>query len=312
MKKVHMLLIIFITITAITLLDTRFSTTVFADSTTDEVSVNNVAPTIEYLNITGDADSGGAGITLVENDSQTIYCEAIVIDENGAADINTVLGNPTGYFWDLNAIAMLGADGVDDHYTIDTLNDCAWSGPWTPPGYLVDVADTITCSVDVGFPANPDSGGADWRCYLEVEDDSAVAVNEVNTTGVNDLTGIILGNSSISFGTLNIGATSGEKEVIIHNMGNVVFDVRLNGTSLDDVGTNTIEPANVVWENDTGAGSAWHAMRETTPLAGVLYDLTHVKPTTMAGVQNSTMWKITIPIGTTPLSHTGVIEIIAA
>ena len=155
MKKLSILIISLLIILSISVIDFYHSPFVFADdsgTTTDQVDVNNVAPTITYLNVTGDINSGGAGINLEANTFVTVYCEAIVVDENGAADIDTTLlvGRQTGYFWDANPAlgGMLGPDGVDDHYTIDTVNDCTWSGPWTPPGYTVDVANTLVCSVD--------------------------------------------------------------------------------------------------------------------------------------------------------------------
>lgn len=168
----------------------------------------------------------------------------IVFDDNGDNDITTV----EGYLFDDDTVTISGGACTE------TENDCYKdvSCTITNQGSGTDNQLTASCQVDVWFNAN---AGGNWEVRVNPSDEQGIVTTEggsnANVT-VPILLGVDLVESSIAYGTISVGGTTGSQSLSIGNVGNQIMDLLLEGTQMTSGGDN-IAVGQQKWHHDDPA-----------------------------------------------------------
>ncbi len=196
-----------------------------ADTASSNASVANVVPIASSVSI----DSDAASIILVENATVTVTTTAVVTDNNGCEDIDSVTivfyKTTTGYS---------AANDENNHYATTTMvqdtGTCAGSG---------DTAATYTATTTVWYYADPTDNGSissttDWTARVVPSDETAGTADtdsiEMATLTALDVT------TAINYGQLALGADTGTTDTTttITNTGNEGADVDVDGYGSSD------------------------------------------------------------------------------
>ncbi len=178
------------------------------------LTVGEVSP--EILNVTLQNE---AVITLIANDTATVYCEAVIRDYNNDDTISTV----TAEFFDNAFSSYGGGDDNNTHYTNSSCNISTDFGTWnevTDDDYLA----LANCTFEVYYYANATT----WNCSVWVNDTSGLDGFGSGTGTINQLLAVGL-PSYINYGTVNATYVSAENATNVTNVGNVDLNLSLSG-----------------------------------------------------------------------------------
>jgi len=230
-------------------------------------------------------DSGASGVTLTENATKNVVCSATVTDANGYADITSVEAKlyRTG-------VGSAASDDPNNHYTLAGDSQCVPSGG-------SGNTETYTCTFAVQFFAEPTDAGSiyasdNWTCLVTPSDSGGAGTAASDTIEVNTLLALNV-TSSINYGNLSLGSTSGSypKIVTVTNTGNANMDPQVSSAAAMTCTTGTIPVANQEYADFSFTyGSGYTLSGTPTTL-----NLALPKPTSDTPVTANSYWGISIP-----------------
>lgn len=172
----------------------------------------------EILNISVDDD---VNITLTPNSTKHVVCQALIQDWNNDTTIFKV--NAT-----LFDVVLSSAGDTDDNNTHYTNSSCEIdldASNYLNRVFVDDLYHAVAnCSFELLYYANP----GQWNCSVYIEDETNRSNIEVDKSGVEGLLALGLPNS-IDYGIVNSTDVSDEKAISVENVGNVQFNITLNG-----------------------------------------------------------------------------------
>ncbi len=190
---------------------------IFADTITTTLTIANVAPFISRADINVFSTVGQSGITLSENTTVQVTCNATLNDPNGFGDISKL----NGTVYNTHVASHGSANDNNNHYTNTSCGLIAGSGT-TRGG---------ECQFTAQYYADNSTA---WQCNLTVYDAGVEGsgANLSNSTygnfTVNALTALNV-PSTLDFGTLNPGDTSAIQKANVTNTGNTIIDISTYG-----------------------------------------------------------------------------------
>ncbi len=198
--------------------DAVYSGAVTSVTLTTTATVTSIAPTINSTATTTSIDLAAGP------DQTTAWCNVTIHDDNGNSDIHNV--NATLYY---NGTTLVGADDTNLRYVNYTCH----------PGSAADNGSGVwrayNCSFTLNYCAHvaKSTDGGGWVCSVFVNDTSG-GRNSSNITNiaVNTLVAINTNQSTVAYGSVAPGGTSGGVEITITNWGNVVMDLAHAGTNM--------------------------------------------------------------------------------
>ena len=254
------------------------------DNLTTTVTVQDEAPTVGTITCNPSPFTPSAETTSVLN------CTATVTDTNGYQDIGG-----------LRAEFYNDSRGSSANYTKHYNNaSCLFTNNGT-----TSTTSDVECTFVIYYHANP----ADWTIYFNASDaDGSVASgNSTNTVTVSQLTALNVTNTTIAFGTVNLGATSSEVTTTIKNTGNVDIDLRINESlyggqmACDGVGsanlTTDAVSTGVRYNTTTGftfADTTWK-LTDSNDLIDVNWTKSYTGTGTPTPSENNLYWLIKLP-----------------
>jgi len=185
---------------------------------TTTATVTSIGPTINSTETTTSIDlAAGPGTTMA-------WCNVTVHDDNGNSDIHNV--NATLYY---NGSTLSGSQDTNQRYVNYTCH----------PGSAADNGSGVwrayNCSFTLNYCAHvaKSTDGAGWVCTVFANDTGGM-VNSSNITNiaVNTLVAINTNQSTVAYGSVAPGGTSGGVEILVTNWGNVVMDLAHAGTNM--------------------------------------------------------------------------------
>jgi len=183
------------------------------------LTVGNVYPEILNVSINNEAT-----ITLIANNTKTVYCEALVRDYNNDSDFQV----STGAFFD-TVYSSLGASNDNNvHYSNSSCFINTSFGSWngvSDDDYLA----LVNCTFAVQYYANAST----WNCSVTINDSVGWDDRDNDTTTVNQLLAIGL-PETINYGTVNATYVSDENITNVTNFGNVDLNLSLSGYSVTE------------------------------------------------------------------------------
>jgi hypothetical protein len=256
------------------------------NTSTSSVSETEATPTMGIPVLTDGADD----IDLTANSTTTVYCHAIVNDANGASDIITGGGgNITVYE---NAVGSDCTANYRNCYrnTTFSADTCVGTGNGT--------AVNCTFTIDLYFNA---ANTTAWKCNMTIDDATEKSINATSAVAtVENLVAIGINTSTMSFGpgeSLDFAANEVVQQ--ISNVGNVVFDLTLNGSTMICSGAGEdIAPGNITYNITGSSGEGnWGDFNLTTGQATKDFKLYSNESATAVpiGPVNSTWWKLYMP-----------------
>ncbi len=171
-------------------------------------TINNQAPSVSSVVFEDDDAVPSQEIDLTADDYKLVWCNATVTDNNGYQHVNNV--NATLFKSSANPY---DSDDNNTHYTNAS---CELSGGSST---TVDAH----CSFRVWYYANPGS----WNCSISAWDQGGSYGNSTANTTVNEFLGLTIFNSTLDFGTLNMGDNSTAKIISAKNTCNQQVDIKL-------------------------------------------------------------------------------------
>jgi hypothetical protein len=239
-----------------------------ADSASQTASVENTAPVINSATISLSSQGEAATeVDLTESSTKTVYLWGTATDNNSCKQIDDGTADWEGFF------------GKDD--VIVDISGCL---PDNLSCYQDVTADISGCSAttttqvtyEFSFPIQYYADGTDvggqyvarhWEGWVQVNDGTTTDVATTTSTfEVNTLSGINASETSLSYGSLGLGATSAAVSVELINTGNNnVLDpyVSMSADWTCDVGTIAVAQT----KYDTASGGAYATSLSTTPTA---------------------------------------------
>ena len=263
---------------------------VIADTAAPSVTVGNVAPTIGTVIL-----NGGNPITVTDNSSIRIGGTTTFTDDNSYGDVNSV----TSTLFLNNTTCSSGVTDAQWCYYMATCVTSSCSG----------LSCVVTCSSSVWFVAEPSDGSSSyasyaWQMDITVMDsggnnDTGSSSEELKTAAYLDI------GSSISYGTVNPGATSTNQALNATNTGNSAINTELSGVNMETGGaTASIAVGQQKYATDTII--TWNNMG--TALTGGAtefnVDLSHPNATP-SDSGDLLYWVIMIPTSTMPGAYNG-------
>ena len=264
------------------------------------LDVGNVYP--EILNVSIDDDAGS--VTLVANDTQKVYCIAVLRDFNGQED----LANATAEFFDTGTSFYGDTDDNNYHYTNNSCsitNDFGSYNSYTDDEYSA----LANCSFDVWYYANSDT----WNCSVYVNDSIGWDDQEYDTIFMSELLSIGLPDF-INYGEVNATEVSEEQIANVTNYGNVELNLSLQGYAISEgddlamnctlgsIGTIPIEYEKYNLSTSTpgvlnlGEADSFYENLSSSEIVKE-FNLNYRKNDTENEAINSTYWRIYVPIG---------------
>lgn len=220
-------------------------------------------------------DSDAASVTLTENITTEVVCEATVEDASGYADITSVEAR----FYETTQ----GAAGTaDENYryilTGATAVYCSGSG----------ISGTCSFTFDAQFFANP----AGWTCQVTPSDSGGSGTADSDAITINTTLALNI-SGNIEYGDMGLGTNSGTspKTVVVTNTGNAIMDPQVSSAAAMSCASGTIPIANQEYSNTTftyGSGTDLSSIPATL-------NLTLPKPTSTTPVTDNSYWGIGIP-----------------
>jgi hypothetical protein len=246
--------------------------------------------------------NSGNPITLTPGATTTIYATGTVTDLNGYADM--VAGSSTIY-----------RSGVGPTCTPNQ-NNCYRSSTASSTCQLTNCAGNtceLRCSADIYFFADPTDAspyaGEDWEAYLEVND-STGGYNFASAIGQElfSLRALTVG-SSINYGTLAVAADTGSTNAStsISNLGNIAFNLQINGTDLiSSVGSSSIPASQQKYATSTFTYNSCVSCSVLSTSTPTTLPIGLAKSTVPSPVPSTAVyWGIAIPNGTASAAHSG-------
>jgi hypothetical protein len=236
-------------------------------------------------------------VTLTANSTTLVNCTAAIEDFDTELDIKNV----SAVFFHNNSAAYGDGDDNNTHYTNSSCNVSLSYGD----GNQV----LASCLYQIQYYAEP---GA-WNCSLTVNDYSGYQTFSSNITQIQDLLAVGL-PSTISYGLVNATYVSGENITSIINYGNVALNLTLSGYAVeegDNLAMNctkgSIKNISVYYEQynltDSNPGALtlgefdeFYENLSSSPETRLFY-LDYNQNDTENDAQNSTYWRIYVPIG---------------
>ena len=247
--------------------------------------------------------NNGLPITLTPGATTTVYATGTVTDYNGYADI--VAGTSTIY-----------RSGVGPSCTANN-NNCYKSNTASGTCSITNCSGNtceLRCQADIYFFADPTDAsttyeGQDWEAYLEVNDvaggydfENAIG-QELYTLRALDV------SSAINYGSLAVAADTGASNAstTVSNLGNILFNLAINGTDLTGAGgASTIPASQQKFSTTTFTYSACVSCSVVSSTTPVTLQFGLAKPTSPTPpVTAPVYWGIAIPYGTRSTSHSG-------
>jgi len=275
------------------------------NSTPATVNTSNPAPTINNCTAVDEPNdaSNVDQVTLYGGQTKMVRCLCTANDESGGSDFNTSGANINGTLYYYTS----GLSWTADNYQHYVNTSCEI-------GSIINLtANQVTCRFPVWFNAHNStdaSGTTGWNCTMYAKDNggNSSAVAGSDNFSVLPLTAIDV-CPQIAFGTVSPGAISNEKNCSVSNWGNIILDLKLNGTDLilqGTGGTGNILVGAVKYNcTDTSAAlaDAWNTrMQNLTTTATDTYCTGFNLPpnnTAVGGsstaVSNNTMWRVMVP-----------------
>jgi hypothetical protein len=225
MKKIAIVFVILALALAV------FSVKAYADTATGSVGITNVAPTVGTVTLWNQAGAD-LSITLTAGSTVTVTANATVTDTNGGDDItsaNAVLYHSTN------------ASSSDDENTHLTNGTCAL-------GAAVGNTKVATCSFTMNYMAL----NGTWTASITALDAASAPGSTTDANTVNDLAALDVTDTTISFSTLALGASSTTPTTMtVRSQGNVQIDSIFSGTNYTCT-VGTIPVTNTNYNMTTG------------------------------------------------------------
>lgn len=271
-----------------------FIAAALADTASTSVTVGNAAPSVSVVTL-----NSSSAITLVENNTRTVYATSTVSDGNGCS---TIIGVTTDFYRSGVTAASCDTPGEANSNNCYSRSSCTVVAGTCTGG--VDTTADYVCSAALQYYADPTDSGTysaqTWTATTYVTDgaatSSASGSAELNTLAALDVT------SSISYGTLaaNTDTGSANSTTTVTNTGNTNIDPDLSGTVMSS-GGDTIAVAQQKYSSINFTYSSGTSTLSTTPTS-----INLALPQRTSGVVTANVyWGIGIPAGTNAGSYTG-------
>jgi hypothetical protein len=245
--------------------------------------------------------NNGLDISLTPNATTTVYATGTVTDFNGYTDI-------------VSATATVYRSGVGPSCSADN-NNCYISTTGNNCSFTNCSGNvcTVECRVDIYFHADPTDAatyeGEEWLAYLEVSDAGA-GYDFGSASGVELLTLRALSvDSGINYGSLAPNDNTGtyNPTTTIANIGNVPFDIEVEGTDLSDGGSSVIPADRQKFATSTFSYAACATCSLLSSSTPVELPLNLAKPTAPTPpVTTPIYWGIEVPYGVASAAHQGI------
>jgi hypothetical protein len=285
--------------TKVSATDGAFTYKVFADDSLGNTGVSesrtitfSTALVVFNVSIEDDVTTPLDQIDLVANGTRTIYGTATVNSGVGISDFN---GNtPTSRF----------------RYTADTgvecsnnYNNCYVNSSCVYTDVINDTTQRLECTFTLQYNA-VSSTGLGWKFNVTAKDTSDRMTSGTDTTDINKLLAIEI-PTSIDFGAMTPGTTSGENNLTVTNYGNVQLDMLMNGTDMGCSIAGTI-PVGSLHYNCTDYGQEYDKMTaltttlsdSTVPCSGFNLGKSTDITGTLIAPSKPVPWRLNVPTGT--------------
>lgn len=245
--------------------------------------------------------NGGLPISLTPGATTTIYATGTVTDFNGYTDL--VLGTSTIYR--SGAGAACTAD-TNNCYISNTSNMCSFTN-------CSGNTCTLSCRADIYFNADATDvipyEGEEWLAYLEVSDTDG-AYDFASALGVELYTMRALSvDNNINYGSLEVGNNTGavNASTSIANLGNIPFDIEVEGSDLSDGNVSTIPANQQRFASSTFSYGSCVTCTSLSTGVPVTFNLGIAKPTAPTPpVTTPLYWGIAVPLGVNSAPHQGI------
>ena len=181
-----------------------------ADTATGQATIGNTAPSVGTVTLYNQA-SADAEITLSAGTTVSVFCNASLTDVNGYADISAVTAT---LYHSTNVSA--DSDDENSHYTNSSCSIGTNTSATEAPA---------TCTFNLDYM----SINGTWTCNMTADDGTATDP-AIDTNTLATLVGLDVTNSTVNFGSLELGANStAATDTHIVNFGNIQMDARFSG-----------------------------------------------------------------------------------
>ncbi len=244
--------------------------------------------------------NGGLPISLIPNATTSVFATGTVTDFNGYADI--VAGTSTIYR--SGAGAACAADNNNCYISV-TGGACSFTN-------CSGNNCTLNCRADIYFHADPtDVGtysGEEWLAYLEVED-SGGGYDFASAPGIELQTiRALTVDNGINYGSLSASSTTEtyNATTTVSNIGNVPFDIEVQGTDLTDGGSSVIPASQQKFATSTFSYTACATCSLLSSSTPVELAVNLPKPINLTLPNAPVYWGIAIPLGINSAPHSGI------
>jgi hypothetical protein len=244
--------------------------------------------------------NGGADIALIPGTTTRVYATGTVTDFNGYTDL--VAGTSTIYR------SGAGAACTPDNnncYISQTGGSCSFTS-------CSGNTCTLNCYADIFFHADPTAtgtySGQEWIAYMEAEDTGG-GYDFASAPGVELLTVRALTvDNGINYGALAPSDNTGDTNATttVSNIGNVEFDIEVQGTDLTDGGTSYIPSSQQKFATSTFSYSGCITCSFLSSSTPVELAINLAKPTNITVPNTPVYWGIAIPPNTKSAPHSGI------
>ncbi len=273
-----------------------------ADTSAQSASVVNAAPTVDTVyvsNTTGSGVSYGSGsatITVNEGSMFTLWVYGQATDNNGCTNITAASsGSLKVYRTNVSSGSSCSVDN----------NDCYSKSLTSNPDYVeasctgaADLVMNYETSMNFDYFVDPTDAGSpnaasNWTAAVTITDQSAASGTgtttfEVASTVYLDVT------SSVSYGSVALGADSSQVTATLTNTGNYVINANIKGNAdmtCTGAGSSGIAIGNAHYSTSTGfAYAAGRALTTSDVLFG-----TKLAAKTTATSTESVYWLLRMP-----------------
>ncbi len=249
---------------------------VSSDIITGQVIVPSSTPTVSNVGLR-DIDGGTIQLTA-GSDNIVLYCNARATDDNGFGDVAAA--------WATIYNGTSAGASADPNTRYDN-GSCSLSG-----------GGGSTVNINCSFNVQHEAVNGTWTCNVTVNDSASNVDSNTGVNTVDDLTAISIFEATVDFGTLALGGESGGGNATeVSNQGNVVVDVRVNGTDYVCTGQGTIPVNNTRYSTSDGGWAGMSLNLTHAPVTDTGFDLGVEGIVTAEGV-NATKdeyWTVAVP-----------------
>lgn len=226
------------------------------------------SPTVNSVMISENSAGGPvASINLLENSTKNIYIYGTFGDQDGCGDVKT--GGSLKVAFYRSTVSTTSECGANNLY--------CYRGSYATSQCLIWNCDEGTeltanyeCTLPLQYYADATDVGlyldANWTAYVEAKDAAETSGVLTSSTEVNTLAAIEIGGA-LTYGTLNLGTTSTQEQVMITNTGNTTVDLQMIGRDMS-----------------CGTGMIPAGQQHYTTVSGTLYEDMSVLPTSTTNV----------------------------